>query len=116
LKGAAAGRQTGRLVFHIFRPLAEFGRDVIRERTKAGVEAPWSGKKSGRSKSLDAEQRKLAVDPDEQRKYAVEVVCRTLTISNPTCTPLFVKNDRAADTGMAHSTLGKKRAVRPEVL
>ena len=39
----------GQLVFHIFGALAEFGRELIRERTMAGLEAARArGRKGGR--------------------------------------------------------------------
>ena len=44
---------TGKLVFHIFAALAEFERDIIHERTNAGLEAARArGKNGGRPKSL----------------------------------------------------------------
>ena len=43
----------GKLVFHIMGALAEFERDLIRERTKAGMKAAQKrGKHVGRPKSL----------------------------------------------------------------
>lgn len=48
----------GKLVFHIFGALAEFERDIIRERTLAGLEAArrrtstWPGPGSGVGRSL----------------------------------------------------------------
>ena len=43
----------GRLVFHIFAALAEFERQVIGERTRAGLEAARArGRKGGRPRSL----------------------------------------------------------------
>src|SRR5919199_1413342 len=43
----------GKLVFHIFGALAEFERDIIRERTQAGLLAARArGRKGGRPKSL----------------------------------------------------------------
>ena len=75
----------GKLVFHIFGALAEFERNLIRERTKAGLDAARArGRKGGRPKALDVEQRKLAVDLYEQRKHTVDEICRTLGISKPT--------------------------------
>lgn len=44
-----------RLIFHIFGVLAEFERNLIRERTQAGLEAARArGRKGGRLKALDA--------------------------------------------------------------
>lgn len=45
---------TGRLVFHIFASLAEFERDLIRERTMAGLKAARArGRKGGRPSVLE---------------------------------------------------------------
>jgi len=52
----------GRLVFHIFGALAEFEHDLIRERTKAGLQAARArGRKGGRKPSMsDSDIRKAA--------------------------------------------------------
>jgi DNA invertase Pin-like site-specific DNA recombinase len=43
----------GKLIFHIFGALAEFERDIIRERTQAGLNAARArGRKGGRPKAL----------------------------------------------------------------
>src|SRR5512144_2214577 len=43
----------GKLIFHIFGALAEFERDIIRERTQAGLTAARArGRKGGRPKAL----------------------------------------------------------------
>src|SRR5215213_4903876 len=48
----------GKLIFHIFGALAEFERDIIRERTNAGLEAARSrGKLGGRPKALTSEKQ-----------------------------------------------------------
>jgi|GEM_PF-2544830 DNA invertase Pin-like site-specific DNA recombinase len=65
--------------------LAQFERNLIQERTKAGLEAARArGRKGGRPKSLTAQQRALALDLYAQRKHIVEEICRTLGISKPT--------------------------------
>jgi len=75
----------GKLVYHIFGALAEFERNLIRERTKAGLEAARArGRKGGRPKALDANQRAWAVKLYEQRKHTVDEICQTLGISKPT--------------------------------
>lgn len=61
----------GKLVFHVFAALAEFERNVIRERTHAGlVAARARGRKGGRKPALDAKQvreiKALLRDPDIQ--------------------------------------------------
>jgi DNA invertase Pin-like site-specific DNA recombinase len=58
----------GKLVFHIFGALAEFERNLIRERTKAGLEAARvRGRKGGRRKKLTAAKRQVAVDLYRQK-------------------------------------------------
>src|SRR5690606_3750519 len=59
----------GMLVFHIFGALAEFERAIIRERTRAGLEAAHArGRKGGRrpkmSKSDIRDARALLRDPE----------------------------------------------------
>jgi DNA invertase Pin-like site-specific DNA recombinase len=50
---------TGRLTFHLFAALAEFERNLIRERTQAGLAAARArGRKGGRRPKLDAQARR----------------------------------------------------------
>ena len=47
----------GRLVFHLFGALGQFERDLIRERTRAGLAAAAArGRKGGRKPVIDAEK------------------------------------------------------------
>jgi DNA invertase Pin-like site-specific DNA recombinase len=51
----------GRLVFHLFGALGQFERDLIRERTRAGLAAAASrGRKGGRKPVITAEKLKRA--------------------------------------------------------
>jgi DNA invertase Pin-like site-specific DNA recombinase len=75
----------GRLVFNIFGALAEFEREIMRERTKAGLTAARArGKTGGRSKALTEKQvemlRHLAADKDR----SIKDICKTLGISRRT--------------------------------
>jgi DNA invertase Pin-like site-specific DNA recombinase len=52
----------GKLTFHLFASLAEFERDIIRERTRAGLEAARArGRKGGRPKGLSKEAQDKAM-------------------------------------------------------
>ena len=53
----------GKLIFHIFASLAEFERDLIRERTNAGLSAARArGRKGGRPKGvMDTNKQKAAL-------------------------------------------------------
>ena len=58
----------GRLVFHVFAALSEFERNLIRERTQAGLAAARArGRAGGRKPKLDDKQvreiRRLMTDP-----------------------------------------------------
>lgn len=76
---------TGKLVFHIFGALAEFERNLIRERTMAGLAAARArGKLGGRPKTLNAENRKVAVDLYHEKKMTVKKICEIMGISKPT--------------------------------
>ncbi|MDA7742374.1 recombinase family protein [Francisellaceae bacterium] len=76
---------SGKLTFHIFGALAEFERNLIRERTKAGIEAARSrGRQGGRPKKLNKEKRQLAIDLYEAKKHSVAQICEMTGISKPT--------------------------------
>jgi len=57
---------TGKLMFHIVGAMAEFERDIIRERTTAGLEAARArGRKGGRPKATETiKPRNLALAKD----------------------------------------------------
>jgi DNA invertase Pin-like site-specific DNA recombinase len=67
----------GRLLLNIFGSLAEFERDTIRERTKAGLSAAKArGRMGGKKKGLSPEAMKkaeTAVMLYKQKKSAVEI-------------------------------------------
>jgi DNA invertase Pin-like site-specific DNA recombinase len=74
----------GKLIFHIFGALAEFERNLIRERTQAGLTAARArGRIGGRPKALTAKQLGIAYDLYEKR-YPIADICRTLKISRAT--------------------------------
>lgn len=78
----------GRLIFNIFASLAEFERDLIRERTKSGLEAARArGRKGGRSRGLSKEAEKkamLAQTLYNERKLGVNEIAADLEISKMT--------------------------------
>jgi DNA invertase Pin-like site-specific DNA recombinase len=75
----------GRLIFHMFASLAEFERDLIRERTQAGLTAARArGRLGGRPKLLTPEKRKLAVQLYRAKEHSIAEICRLMGISKPT--------------------------------
>jgi DNA invertase Pin-like site-specific DNA recombinase len=75
----------GKLIFHIFGALAEFERDIIKERTNAGLEAARArGKLGGRPKALTPEKIKLARKLYADTSTSVTEICKMLGISRHT--------------------------------
>lgn len=75
----------GRLVFQIFGALAEFERNLIRERTQAGlIAARARGRKGGRPKALDATKTDLAYSLYDEKRHTIKEICQILGISKPT--------------------------------
>ena len=76
---------SGKLVFHIFAALAEFERNLIRERTQAGlIAARARGRNGGRPKALNKDKQAIAVKFYEEKKHTIEQICRMMEISRPT--------------------------------
>lgn len=76
---------SGKLVFHIFAALAEFERNLIRQRTNAGlVAARARGRLGGRKKSLNAKERKRAVEMYQRKNQTVKQICEMMNITKPT--------------------------------
>ncbi len=75
----------GRLIFHLFGALAEFERELIRERTKAGlVAARARGRKGGRPAKLNAERIRIAQRLLKDPESTVSEVARTLGVHRST--------------------------------
>ena len=76
---------TGKLVFHIFGALAEFERNLIVERTNAGLQAARArGIKGGRKKKLDTSKQKTAQTMYDSKKHSIKEICETLKVTKPT--------------------------------
>jgi DNA invertase Pin-like site-specific DNA recombinase len=74
----------GKLIFHIFGALAEFERNLIRERTQAGLTAARErGRKGGRPKALTTRQLSIARDLYE-RHHPIQEILQILKISRAT--------------------------------
>src|SRR3954447_22066885 len=78
----------GKLVFHIFGALAEFERDIIQDRTKAGLSAARArGRLGGRSKAKMLDNPKkvaLAQSLYENKENSIDEICKTLNVSRAT--------------------------------
>ena len=74
----------GKLIFHIFGALAEFERDLIRERTDAGLKSARArGHMGGRPTLLDNRQIKRMIEMYNAKKNTVGEICKIYEISRP---------------------------------
>jgi len=75
----------GKLVFHLFAALAEFERDLIRERTRAGLAAARErGKLGGRPKALRPHQAARVRALYNARELSVPEICVLFGIGKTT--------------------------------
>jgi DNA invertase Pin-like site-specific DNA recombinase len=75
----------GKLIFHVFGALAEFERDLIRERTQAGLTAARArGRRGGRPILLNAKQRQLLQTLYSDKSSRIADILSTLHISKST--------------------------------
>ena len=78
----------GKLIFHIFGALAEFERDLIRERTTAGLTAARArGRTGGRPRVkafTDPKKLEAARKLYEGQQTSVATICQMFKISRPT--------------------------------
>src|SRR5688500_1168488 len=76
----------GKLIFHIFGALAEFERELIRERTRACLTAALArGRLGGRRKALgDPQKLALARALYANKQTPIATICRTLKVSRST--------------------------------
>ena len=90
---------SGRLIFQVFGAVAEFERNLIRERTTAGLRAARArGRKGGRPRSLSgkdvAAAKAMLADPD----LTVAEICERLNTSPATLYRHLPKGGRSALT------------------
>jgi DNA invertase Pin-like site-specific DNA recombinase len=72
----------GKLIFHVFAALAEFERDLIRERTGAGLAAARArGRSGGRPSVMTAHKLQVAREMYHSGQYTVAAIAKTLEVS-----------------------------------
>ena len=88
----------GKLIFHIFSALAEFERELIRERTDAGLKAARArGRLGGRPPVLDNRQVNRMVEMYDEQKNTVAEICKIYSISRPSFYN-YLKKRKAEET------------------
>jgi DNA invertase Pin-like site-specific DNA recombinase len=77
---------SGELIFHIFAALAQFERELIRERTRAGLSAARArGRKGGRKPVTASDPKvKMAKALHQDKTTTIDEICSTLGVSRAT--------------------------------
>lgn len=75
----------GKLFFSIMGALAEFERELIRERTLAGLEAARArGRVGGRPSKMTPEKLRVAREMYDSKEHTVEAIAETVGVSRKT--------------------------------
>jgi DNA invertase Pin-like site-specific DNA recombinase len=99
----------GRLIFHVFASLAEFERDLIRERTHAGLKAARArGRNGGRPRILTGKRLELAQSLFDDPKNAPRDIAKTIGVSLSTLYR-YVRPPSASATPVTKPAPPKKR-------
>jgi DNA invertase Pin-like site-specific DNA recombinase len=88
----------GKLIFHIFGALAEFERNLIRERTLAGLAAARArGRLGGRPRLPDTDRKvQMAKRLHDDPRNSIGDICRTLGVSRATLYRYLAASKREA--------------------
>ncbi len=90
----------GTLIFNIFGSLAQFERDLIRERTRAGLEAARArGRTGGRPAILDERQAKEVRRLYESRSVTVDQIASMMHVGRSTIYRCLQKGGEADQEG-----------------
>ena len=101
----------GRLVFGIFAALAEFERELIRERTQAGLAAARArGQNGGRPRKMDEHTIKMAMAAMSDRNSVTHEVAKRLNVTTTTLYT-YVNGDgslKEAGSRLLHQSIREK--------
>jgi DNA invertase Pin-like site-specific DNA recombinase len=85
----------GKLVFTIFAALAEFERDMISERTKAGLESARARGRNGGRPRKDEDKVKLALKMYDSKQYSITEIIKATGVSKTTLYRYIKKRSNA---------------------
>lgn len=89
---------TGKFTFHMFCAMAQMERDVISERTKAGLDAARSRGRNGGRKSVDSKTIEKALKMYKSDEFSVKEILETTGISKTTLYKYIeIKDPRKGD-------------------
>ena len=105
----------GRLTFHLFGALAEFERELIRERTAAGLAAARArGRSGGRPRAMTPEKLAVARQMYESRGHTLAAIAATVGVSRSTLYRYLGDQGRPELSSLkSREETGAKRGSRP---
>ncbi len=84
-EGMDTGTPMGMMLFHIIGALAEFEREIIRERVNAGLQAARArGRKGGRPRKLSKGKWEVALELYRGRQKTVPQICEFVGVNKTT--------------------------------
>ena len=90
----------GELIFHLFGALAQFEHNLIRERTRAGLQAARArGRKGGRRRQVDERMLARASELMRERTLGINEICRIVGMSRSTLYRYLTPNGAARGEG-----------------
>jgi DNA invertase Pin-like site-specific DNA recombinase len=105
---------TGRLRFHIFAALAEFERELLVDRTKAGLAAAKErGVKAGRKPSLSPEQVDVVRTLHQAGKHTVSEIATIMGVSRATVYRSLQPIDDEAGTPFSEALTQRSHQATP---
>jgi DNA invertase Pin-like site-specific DNA recombinase len=96
----------GKLVFHIFGALAEFEREIIRERTLAGLQAARARGRHGGPKRKLTDDKVQVAQTLYSTQMPVNEICKTLGISRATFYRYVQANNDSTEPQVAPDSTG----------
>lgn len=107
----------GKLIFHVFASLAEFERNIIQERTSAGLRAARArGRVGGRPPAMSAEDVLVAQSLYDSRSMSILEICKKLKISAPTLYKYIKTDDKKARAAEKKPSVATVNTPEPTTL
>ncbi len=95
----------GKLIFHIMGALAEWERDIIRLRTKAGLDAARArGRLGGRPRKMTIAKTVRARELYDAKQLTIDEICFTLKISRATLYSYLGLSKTVRDNGSENAS------------
>lgn len=89
----------GRFFFHVMGAISELERDIIVERTNAGLEAARARGRRGGRKALDPKKVKQMLAMYDSKQMSVPEICEAVGVSKPTLYKYIHERDGREENG-----------------